>query len=158
MPQPQAAYPHFAVPGLYLENGYTVTGSPADPERMYEDENQLEHCVRRLLLRKPERLRGWDLRFLRAGLSLAQQDFAAVLGLSVETISEWELSHAHVPAYADLAIRVLFAARFEPALPLVELLTYANSSGCPLPAEIHLRHAPGRWEAWLPGDPVPLVH
>ncbi len=50
-------YPHFAFGNLFLTNGYVEIHAADGIEFQYEREDDLEQCIRRIVLRKPERLR-----------------------------------------------------------------------------------------------------
>lgn len=138
-------YPHFSVPNLYLENGYEAQMTPDGEIRMYSAEDRLEHCVRRVLLRRPTRLRGWDLRFLRRGLDLSQGQFGKMIERDAQTVARWEKSKRHVPALADLAIRSRFAEKFEPSMPVKELLGHVDGKSPKLPNFILLTFNGSDW-------------
>lgn len=131
-------YPHFALPNLYLVNGYLEVETPYGSAREYTCEDELEQCVRRILLRKPERLRGWDLRFLRNGLSLSQVEFGQMVDRDAQTVARWEKSAEPVPKFVDQTIRTRFAAKFESGMEIEELLGYVDSTARKLPEKILL--------------------
>src|SRR5262245_13060316 len=133
-------YRHFALSNLYLVNGYREFETAHGLAREYERESELENCVRRLLLRTPVRLRGWDLRFLRRGLGLAQSDFGKMIDRDAQTVARWEKTTDEVPASVDLMIRARFAERFEPTLSLAELLSFVDGKGPKLPERILLTY------------------
>lgn len=126
-------YPHFAVPNLYLQNGYKVIQTPEGEARTYSAESRLEHCVRRVLLRKPTRLRGWDLRFLRRGMELSQVQLGKLLGRDAQTIARWEKSRRNIPTLSDLAVRCRFAEKFEPGMTVRELTSFVDRTAPKLP-------------------------
>jgi DNA-binding transcriptional regulator YiaG len=126
-------YQHFAVPNLFLVNGYEEIHTQDGIVREYTQEDELEHCVRRLLLRNPRALRGWDLRFLRNGLDLSQADFGQMVDRDAQTIARWEKSSEPVPKFADVMIRIRFAERFEPALGIRDVMSFCDGSAHPLP-------------------------
>lgn len=117
------AFPHFAFPSLYLTNGYKATETVHGIELEFESEDRLEHCVRRLVLHKPERLHGYELRFLRRGLNSSQAEFGQMVDRDAQTIARWEKGGEVVPKFVDMTIRVRFAARFEPGMSLREVLS-----------------------------------
>lgn len=138
-------YPHFAISGLLLRNGYREIETADGSVREYVHENQLEHCVRRLLLRKPERLRGWDLRFLRRGLELSQAQFGQMIDRDAQTVARMEKSERKIPTFVDLTIRTRFSERFEPAITLREVLDYVDGRAAGLPKKIVLEHVEASW-------------
>lgn len=139
-------YPHFAFPNLFLLNGYREVETHRGLEVEYEQEDGLEQCIRCLLVHKPERLRGWDLRFLRRGLVLSQAELGAQIDRDAQTVARWEKSNEPIPSFVDLAIRVRFAARFEPRMPIQELLSYVDGKASKLPASIYLRLTNQGWQ------------
>jgi len=139
------SYPHFALTNLYLANGYREVETPYGPAREYTREAELEQCVRCVLLRKPERLRGWDLRFLRNGLSLSQTEFGQMVDRDAQTVARWEKSTDPVPKFVDQIIRTRFAAEFEPGMGIEELLSYVDCIARKLPEKIRLSLTDAGW-------------
>ena len=153
------AYPHFALPNLYLLNGYREVETEYGPTYEYEHEEELEHCVRRLLLRAPRRLRGWDLRFLRRGLGLSQSELGDFVDRDAQTIARWEKVADALPKFADLAIRTRFADEYEPWMTIGELVSYVDGTARPLPSVVLLKHSDGVWTFDLePRITYPLTH
>jgi DNA-binding transcriptional regulator YiaG len=138
-------YLHFASDNLFLANGYHEAHTDNGIEREYEREVELEQCIRLLVLRKPEPLRGWDLRFLRRGLELSQADFGGMVDRDAQTVARWEKSSEHVPKFVDLMIRARFAERFEPQIKLSELLSFTDGTAPALPTFIQLKLTPNGW-------------
>jgi transcriptional regulator with XRE-family HTH domain len=146
-------YPHPAFPNLYLLNGYSEVETPYGPAREYAAEDDLERCIRRLVLRKPFRLRGWDLRFLRRGLGLSQTELGEQIGRDAQTIARWEKSEEELLSAVDLAIRVRYAVLFEPHMTTRELISLVDGTGPELPDPVFLRLAKEGWRF----EPAPTV-
>lgn len=139
-------YRHFAMPNLYLANGYSETHFEDGIEREYLNEDGLEHCVRRVLLRYPHRFNGHQLRFMRRGLGLTQASFGELIDRTEQAIARWEKSSSIVPRFVDLAVRSRFAAQFERDMTVAELLGYADGLPQePLPEKITLTCLNGSW-------------
>lgn len=138
-------YPHFALDNLFLVNGYRETKLGEDVVHEYEREDELEQCIRRLVLRKPEPLRGWDLRFLRRGIQLSQTDFGALVDRDSQTVARWEKSRDLVPKFVDLMIRARFAERFEPQMQLAELLSFTDGKAPASSTYIQLTFSDNGW-------------
>lgn len=138
-------YQHFALNNLFLANGYIETPTDDGIEREYEREEELEQCIRLLVLRKPERLRGWDLRFLRRGLELSQADFGEMVDRDAQTVARWEKSSEQVPKFVDLMIRARFAERFEPQIKLAEILSFTDGTAPAFPEVIQLFLTQSGW-------------
>lgn len=139
-------YPHFAIPNLYLVNGYKEAETEHGIEHQYEFEDELERCVQCLLLRKPSRLRGWDLRYLRRSLDLSQTDFGRLVDRDPQTVARWEKSVDEVPQFIDLTIRMRFAERFVRDLSAVEVLSYVDGTARKLPEKILLHRDATGWK------------
>ena len=131
-------YQHFALDNLYLANGYREMQTSHGIEREYDREDELEQCVRRVLLRKSGLLRGWDLRFLRRGLELSQADFGKMVDKDAQTVARWEKSAEPITKLVDLMIRARFAERFEPEIKTAELLRFIDGAAPTLPNKIQL--------------------
>jgi DNA-binding transcriptional regulator YiaG len=138
-------YEHFAFPNLYLTNGYTEIQTENGIERRYQHEDALEQCIRRIVLRKPRRLRGWDLRFLRRGLGLTQADFGSLVERDSQTVARWEKSPDEIPKFVDLIIRIRFVERFERNMSCTELLSYVDGTARTLPEKILLKLRGTEW-------------
>lgn len=149
-------YIHFAFNNLYLANGYSETNTSDGMIREYESPDKLEHCVRRLVIRKKEPLRGWDLRFLRRGLEISQAEFGKMVGRDAQSIARWEKSKENVPEFADIAIRLKFADRFEPLMTARELMDCIESRGQRFPDRIVFSLNNGEWNFEL-GSVLNLV-
>jgi len=139
------SYSHFAFSSLYLLNGYKEVRTHRGVEMEYAQEEELELCIRRLVLRKVERLSGWDLRFLRRGLALTQAALGELVDRDAQTVARWEKSGNQIPRSIDLAIRIRFAAAHEPQLTTDEILRYVDGNGRKLPESIYLRLTQKGW-------------
>lgn len=138
-------YQHFALDNLFLVNGYREMHTGYGIEREYDREDELEQCIRRLVLRKSAPLRGWDLRFLRRGLEISQTDFGKMVDRDAQTVARWEKSAENVPKFVDMMIRARFAERFEPQIKLAELLSYSDGTAPALPTSIQLTLTQNGW-------------
>lgn len=138
-------YPHFAFPNIFLENGYSNIETEYGPARQYENEEALEQAIRHLVLRKASALNGRDLKFLRRGLCLSQGEFGKFLGRDGQTVARWEKSNKPLPRYADIAIRVRFAERFDSGMTIDELCSLIEGKAEAHPAKIIFRLRSGEW-------------
>lgn len=139
-------YPHFAFDNLYLTNGYSETHIGDEVVYEYEREDEIEQCIRRLVLRKPEPLRGWDLRFLRRGLELSQADFGEMVDRDAQTVARWEKAAEIIPKFVDLTIRIRFAERFEPGIKLADVLDFIDGTAATKPKLIKLSLSASGWD------------
>ena len=117
----------------------------------YENEESLEQCVRRIVLRKPERLRGWDVRFLRRGLDMTQAQLGEYLDRDAQTVARWEKSADVVSLPVDLAIRARFASVFAPEMTAGTLLLIALRKAEALPERVLLWRAGTGWRSSVDG-------
>lgn len=131
-------YEHFALNNIYLTNGYIERVTDHEIEHEYEQEQELEQFIRLLLLRKPDTLCGWDLRFLRKGLELSQADFGCMVDRDAQTVARWEKSATPIPKTVDLMIRSRFAERFDPSINASDLLKLIDGGAQPFSNPVHL--------------------
>ncbi len=139
------AYPHFAIPNLYLENGYLVEESSYGEIVSYVDEDALEACVQKILVRIPQRLNGRQLRFLRRGLEISQEVFGTLIDRDTQTVARLEKSDAAVPKLVDLAIRARYFGRYEPSVSIGEILSIHDGTTRFPTDKIVLSHVGGKW-------------
>lgn len=139
-------YPHFAMPNLYLRDGFTQFGEGDEAEFQYEDEVGLEQCIRRILIRKQARLTGWDLRFLRRGMNLTQQEFGRRIGRDSQTIARWEKQGAPLDEANELLVRTVAASKLDPTLTVGELVyTFDRVPDSNILGKVVLYRQGGRW-------------
>lgn len=138
-------YPHFAAPNLMLENGYTVEQTSHGDVYSYIDEDRLEACVRRILVRTPKRLNGRQLRFVRRGLSTSQEAFGALIERDAQTVARIEKSEDPIPRVVDLTIRARYFQLYEPSVSIGEILSLVDCTAR-IPSErILLSYSNGEW-------------
>jgi putative zinc finger/helix-turn-helix YgiT family protein len=108
----------------------------------------LHRAIARTLVRKPARLSGSEIRFLRKYLGVSSATFADLLGTTDEIVLAWEGSAQRLPIRTEIAIRVLVAARQPVTSYPVEKITQAvNDRGAPVAAKIRMRKTDGTWRA-----------
>ena len=132
-------YPHFAHPKLFLLNGYQEEQTEDGTVFQYKMEDRLEHCVRRVAIRRPSRLRGWDMRFLRRGLEMSQAEFGQLVDRDAQTIARLEKSNEIVPKPIDLMVRARFAERFERGMQIDKLLGFLDGTSTEMPTTVILK-------------------
>lgn len=139
------SYPHFAVPNLFLKNGYTQEESEYGALLSYTDEDALEACIRLILAITPKKLNGPQLRFLRRGLDLSQEAFGEFVDRDAQTIARLEKLDKLIPQNVALAIRSRFLARFKPCMTISEMLSIHDCSARFPHDKIVLSHEDGKW-------------
>jgi len=97
----------------------------------------LHTALRDALLRKPQRLTGHELRFLRQGMGWSEADAARHLGIEEELLGRWEREEAQVDLKTDRLLRLMVAAMKEVHLPL-EVVAGISERVLPLRARAKL--------------------
>jgi DNA-binding transcriptional regulator YiaG len=106
---------HYTMCGLdyvYLRDGYTLRETRHGNGIAIHDALALHEAIARVVITRPKRLRGQEVRFLRSLLKLSQDGLARVLGTKRASVARWEarLNHA-VPGAADAALRLFYALK-----------------------------------------------
>jgi putative zinc finger/helix-turn-helix YgiT family protein len=68
---------------------------------------ELHRLLAKVLIEKPTRLTGDEVRFLRKSLGWSGSDFAKHMGVAGETVSRWENDAAPIGPQADRLLRLL---------------------------------------------------
>jgi putative transcriptional regulator len=140
------SYPHFAVPNLFLRNGYRVHASPYGDTYEYDCEDALEECVRSVLVQLPVRLNGPQLRFLRRGLGMTQEALGEMFERDAQTVARIEKDRGPVPVYVDLTVRSLFLDGSAPHTPISALVSSVFERPQELATRVVLSYlGSGRW-------------
>lgn len=72
---------------------------------------ELMHVAAVAILRKPYRLQGEELRFLRKHIDLSQVEFARLLRVNKTTLSKWENNEDPIGVQSDLLARAVVISR-----------------------------------------------
>jgi DNA-binding transcriptional regulator YiaG len=97
------------LPNVYLESGYEETDTPYGKTISIHDIEGLHDALGEMICSKPEKLTGYEFRFLRTELDLSQATLAEVLGCDVQSVSRWENGKTKkVNATAERLLRVLY--------------------------------------------------
>lgn len=139
------SYPHFAVHNLYLLNGYEREQSDYGEVVTYKNEDLLEACVRKVLVRIPRRLTGPQLRFLRRGLGMSQEVFGSLIDRDAQTVARIEKTAGEVPQFVDLTIRTRYFDRYDPSVSIGEILSIHNGTQRFPVDKILLTYIDGKW-------------
>jgi putative zinc finger/helix-turn-helix YgiT family protein len=93
--------------------GVQVTRCPhcGDYEIAIPNLEGLHLLLAKVLIEKPTRFTGGEVRFLRKGLGWSGADFAKHMGVAGETVSRWENDVAPIGPQADRLLRFLVAQR-----------------------------------------------
>lgn len=83
-------YSESGLPYVYLESGYRVEDGPYGQTLAIEDVDGLHRLIASWIVEHLDHLCGREVRFLRLEMGLTQQELAAELGLTEQTVSLWE--------------------------------------------------------------------
>lgn len=103
----------------------------------------LHRVIAGVLVRKPARLTGAEVRFLRKFRGWGQADFAARIGVDKTTVSKWENGHEMPGAVADRLIRLVVAL----SAPITDYSTDAltNIGNEVEPVKLRAHADDGKW-------------
>src|SRR5580658_5348010 len=89
-------------------NNVTFDGKPPDGvDPVLAGVDEMMHLVAVAILRKPYRLDGEELRFLRKHVELNQEEFAKLLHVDKTTLSKWENNEDRIGVQSDLWARTV---------------------------------------------------
>lgn len=106
---------HYLESGLrnvWLVNGVRHRQSAYGPTIAIADVFGLHRAIGLWIVRKPGRLTGAELRFLRQELDLSQRRLAEYLGCEEQTVSLWE-RRGRMPKIADRFVRAIYRETVE---------------------------------------------
>lgn len=101
---------HYLESGLrnvWLRNGYKEEQGPYGATLAIEHLEGLHQAIALKLINKPIRLSGTEIRFLRKEMELSQQSLGQILGVSSQSIAQWEKSKGRIQAPSDRLLRLL---------------------------------------------------
>jgi DNA-binding transcriptional regulator YiaG len=106
---------HYTMCGLdyvFLRNGFIHHETDYGPGTSIERADDLDRAIAMMVLSAHARLRGQEVRFLRAMTQLSQAELARVLGVKRLTVARWESApNTPIPGPADRSLRVVAAQR-----------------------------------------------
>lgn len=100
---------------------------------------ELHRVIAQALIRKPSRLAGPEIRYLRKHVGWSTMDFASRMGAARETVSRWEGGASPIGTQADRLLRLLVAS----TAPVKDyssedLLQIKETQATPTPARLNL--------------------
>jgi putative transcriptional regulator len=101
---------HYITCGLdnvWLSNGYRYGESPYGPTVAISDIPGLYQAIALTVATKPSALRGAEIRFLRKYMELSQTSLAALIGIGVQSIAQWEKGRANIPRPSEKLLRLI---------------------------------------------------
>lgn len=108
----------------------------------------LHQLLAKMIVEKKSRLHGSEFRFLRKQLGQSSSDFAALIGVSPETISRWENEKETISPVADRLLRVLVLTLEPPQRyeDLIDQIKDVSRDIEPTPTLLGLRAKDHTWE------------
>jgi putative zinc finger/helix-turn-helix YgiT family protein len=102
--------PYAALPGTVL-GGVEVSRCPTcgEHEVALPAIDQLNRLLAQAVIRKPARLGGGEIRFLRSYLGYSSSEFARAIGSDPATVSRWEGGKKPIGHHVDLLLRAMVA-------------------------------------------------
>lgn len=102
--------PYRALPGAVLV-GVSVSRceSCGEYEVAIPAIDELNRALARAVIRKPGRLSGGEVRFLRTYLGYSSADFAKLIGSDPASVSRWETDKQPLGHHTDLLLRAMVA-------------------------------------------------
>jgi DNA-binding transcriptional regulator YiaG len=94
---------------VWLANGYKIKQTPYGEAVAYQDVDGLVKAICHALIRKKSKLTGAEFRYIRQAMLLSQASIGKTLGRTDQAVALWE-KRSMVPKFADVMIRVLYAA------------------------------------------------
>ena len=98
------------------------------------------------LIRKPHRLAGAEVRFLRKLLGWSGELFASRMGVTASQVSRWENDKEPIGVVADRLLRALVVIESPVADYSSEMFEQVDAEVAPGPA-MHVRRLSNRWRA-----------
>lgn len=112
---------------VYLQNGFKVHETKHGKAVAIHEARTLHEAIARAIISAPHKLRGQEVRFLRAQLKLSQDGLARALRTRRSSVARWEGRANHpITGTADASLRMFYALKVgghEVAERIVELLT-----------------------------------
>lgn len=112
---------------IWLSNGYDVKRTPYGEAVSIQDLDGLIKAICNALIRKRAPLTGAEFRYVRQAMLLSQASLGKTLGRTDQAIAKWEKT-SDVPKFADILIRVLYAAHVDGNEQIKNLVHAINST------------------------------
>lgn len=103
-------YTECGLDNVYLLNGYTIEGEGGDAVVSVHDIHDLHREIGMLLIEKPAKLSGKEIRFIRHSMDFSQKRLGVVLGVDYQSVLAWEKGKTKITKQTDIFLRTLFFA------------------------------------------------
>lgn len=140
----QEDYPYDSLPGAIIK-GVTVWRCQGCEEWEVELPRiaSLNRALAGILLRKPARLTGDEMRFLRKYLGLSGADLARKMDVAPATVSRWEQGRTPISQNKDRFLRLMVATEQPVRNYFAELESVATQD--PEPTDLCIEDRSGEW-------------
>jgi putative transcriptional regulator len=140
-------YVESGLPNVYLE-GIVIRRCPTCDEEdvVIPAIESLHKTIANALIRKPHRLTGPEVRFLRKSLGWSGEMFAKRMGVTSSQVSRWENEREPIGSVADRLLRMLVVIGGPVADYSSELLETVDSEVSPA-SELRVRRVSNQWRA-----------
>ena len=100
-------YKGCGLPNVYLQNGFEIKATAYGEAVSIKNVEGLHDAIADHLVLKPVPLTSDEFRYLRAFLELSQKKLGELLGLSDQTIANWEKGNNGIDRAAETLLRML---------------------------------------------------
>ena len=109
---------HYTACGLddvYLLDGYAIADTPYGRGVTIRNLDGLHDAIAANIVLRHQPIAARELRFLRKQMEMTQEEFAAALGVSAQSVARYEKGQTEIPGPVDRLARVLHALHRGPA-------------------------------------------
>ena len=141
-------YDESGLPNVWLEN-VEIRRCPncGEEDVVIPRLDSLHRVLAEGLVRKPKRLTGAEVRFLRKTVGWSGKDLANLMHVDPATLSRWETGKENVGAQSDMLVRLLFV-QAEPVRDYrVESLAEVDTSDEAVEVLVTVKHDGKTWTA-----------
>lgn len=117
-------YKSCGLPNIYLKNGYTVTQTAYGDGVSIENIEGLHNTIAMAIIKGEKSLSGAEFRFLRKLLDMSQKALADCLGVTEQTVANYEKTEPQPTA--DRLLRTLVQETIEGSSHIRELIDHLN--------------------------------
>jgi DNA-binding transcriptional regulator YiaG len=100
--------------GIYLLNGYEKERHDDELHVLIRDVEGLHRAIGKHLVLHRKGLAPKEIRFLRNTMDLTQEELAARLGNSTQSVARWEKGECEIPGPEEKLLRAIFLASLVP--------------------------------------------
>jgi len=121
---------HYIESGLkniWLRNGYVEHDTPYGKGVSVEDVTGLHEAIALQLAKKPGKLTGPEIRFLRKEMEMSQTSLASFIGVSAQSLALWEKSKGRITVPAERLLRLIVKGHYNGNVTIRRAIEVLNS-------------------------------